>query len=136
MRAPSSGLRYVRPSAAARTALDELGIRGLLEHVAEGARLECLAGERGVVLHREHHDGGLLHELGDRGQAGRARHVEVEHEHVGAVGRDHALRRVDLAGLGDHREAILGLEQQLEPGAYDRMVVREYEADRLHGERP
>ena len=65
--------------------LHELGVGGLLEHVAARAGLQRLARERGVVLHRQHDHGGALRELGDRGQARRPGHVEVEDQDVGPV---------------------------------------------------
>ena len=40
---------------------------------------------------------------------------------------------VDVAGLGDDLHSVLGVEQQPQPGAHDRVVVGEHDADRRHG---
>ena len=66
---------------------------------------------------------------GIAGRLGRARHVEVEHEHVGPVRGDHPPRGVDLAGLGDDRQALLGVEQHAQARPHDRVVVGEDEPD-------
>ena len=39
-------------------------------------------------------------------------------------------RRLDVADGGDDLEAVLGLEQQLEPAAHDGVVVGEHDPDR------
>ena len=54
-----------------------------------------------------------LEDLRDRVEARAARHVEVEHEHVGLVAARRADRGLDVADRGDDLEAVLGLEQQL-----------------------
>ena len=46
--------------------------------------------------------------------------------------RDHALGRVDLAGLGHDSEVLLGVQQQPKARTYDSVVVGENESDRLH----
>ena len=51
--------------------LDQLLVGGLLEDVAERAGLQRLAGEGGLVLHRQHDDRRLRRLLADRGIAAR-----------------------------------------------------------------
>ena len=58
-------------------------------------------------------------------------HVEVEDQDVGLVAADVADRGLDVAGLGDHLEVVLGVEQQAQGAADDRMVVGEHDRDRL-----
>ena len=45
---------------------------------------------------------------------------------------DHARRGLDLPGLGDDREVFLGLEQKAQAGADDRVIVCDYESNRVH----
>src|ERR1700761_8634999 len=62
----------------------QLGVGGVLEHVADGAGAQRRPGEGRVVLHGEHHNLGLRRaasELRDRLQARLAAHIEVKHQH-------------------------------------------------------
>ena len=111
---------------------DELAVGRLLEHVAGRARSERLARERRLGLHRQHDDlrvGRLGAQRRDRVEARLARHVEVEHQHVGLVAADVAPGGVDVARLGDDLEAVLALQQQPQPAAHDGVVVGEDDAD-------
>ena len=110
--------------------LHELLVGGLLEHVTAGAGLEGLAGEGGVLVHGQHDHvrlRGLLEEDRDRRQAWIARHVEVEHEHVGAVGAHVAARVSDVAGLGDDLEAVFAVEEHPEAAAHHAVVVGDHD---------
>jgi len=91
-----------------------------------------LAGERGIALHGQHDDGGVARQLGNGGQARLAGHVEIEHEDVGLVAVDAAARGVHLAGLGDDGHVLLGVEEQLQSGPHDRVIVGEQYADLGH----
>lgn len=71
------------------------GLAGMRE--SERPRPQRRAGERRILLHREHHDlrlGGLGAQPGDRLQARLTAHVEVQHQHMGAAGQ----HRVDRGG--------------------------------------
>jgi hypothetical protein len=123
--------------------LDQLGVGRLLEDVRGRARGERAARELRIVLHGEDHHacgGDLRGEGGERLEARRHRpgHVEVQHQHGGAVGDGLAERVVDRAGLGDDLQVRLGVEHEPQPAAHDRVVVGEDDGDRaggLHGAR-
>ena len=100
-----------------------------------GARLQRLAGELRLLLHREHDDvraRRCLEDPRDRGQARLSRHVEVEHEHIGLVAEDVAQRAVDVAGLGDDLHAGLR-EQQAQARTDHGVVVGEDNGEGLFG---
>ena len=83
-----------RPPAARADGLDELGVRGLLEHVAAAPACSASranAGSSCIVSTTTRVSGDGSRNIGDRVEARRARHVEVEHEHVGPV-RAHLAR--------------------------------------------
>ena len=113
--------------------LDELVVGGLLEHVGPRAGAQRLAREGGLVLHRQHGDlrsAARPRGSRDRVEARAARHVEVEHEHVGLVAARRADRGIDVADRRDDLEALLGVEQQLEAAAHDGVIVGEDDPDR------
>jgi hypothetical protein len=111
----------------------ELGTGRLLEDVATRAGPERLAGERRVVLHGEDHDGARVLDPGDSGQARRPGHAEVEHEHVRATSLDQPQRPGDIARLAHDVHALLGLQQEPQPGADDLVVVGQHDADGPRG---
>ncbi len=114
--------------------LEQLVVGRLLEDEAERAVAQRLAGERRVVLHGEHDDRGLRRgraQLGDRVEAGAARHVEVEHQHARPVRLRHPDGGRDVAGLGHDLQAGLRVEQQPQPAAHDRVVVGDHHRRRL-----
>ena len=108
---------------------DELGAGGLLEDVGASARLQRLARERGVALHGQDHHGARVLDLRDGGQARRPGHVEVEDEDVRVALLDEPQRVRDVAGLTDHVQPLLALEQQAQAGPDDLVVVREDDVD-------
>ena len=113
--------------------LDQLGIGGLLEDVADRARAQRLPRVRGRILHRQHDDlrvGRLSADRRDRFEARAPGHVEVEHEHRGVVAADVAPCRVDVARLGDDLEVLLRVEQHAQPAADHGVVVGQDDADR------
>ena len=107
--------------------LQQLLVGGLLEHEAERAGLQRLAGEGGVVLHREHDDRGLVAQPRDRLQARAAGHVEVEHEHGRPVRAGQPLGVGDGAGLRDHLQAFLVVDQHPQALADDGVVVGDHD---------
>jgi hypothetical protein len=110
----------------------QLLVDGVLEDVALHPQLHGLARERGLGLHREHDDRGLrrcLEQLGDHAEAGAARHVEVEDQDIGLVGANVAGGVLGVAGLGDHLEALLRLEQQSQGSSDDGVVIGEHDPD-------
>ena len=91
--APSRGARYVSPAAARAHRLDELGVRGVLEHVAAGAGPQRVPGERRVLLHRQDHDRASPATRSRTcgiasSDVSVARHVEVEDEDRRLVAED------------------------------------------------
>jgi hypothetical protein len=50
-------------------------------------------------------------------------HVEVKHQHIGAVAPHVTCGVGDISGLGDHLPSRLALEYQPQPVANDRVVV-------------
>jgi hypothetical protein len=114
--------------------VDELGVGGLFEHVAERAGAERLTREHRIVLHRQHDDPGLgrfFEDPGDRRQARLPGHVQGEDQHVWAMADELAHRGRDVARLGHHRHVLLGIQQQPKPGSHNGVVVGEH-----HGDRP
>ena len=134
-RAPSAGFRYVPPRRRGG-GLDELGVGGLLQDVAERARAERAAGVLRVLLHREDDGLGLRGALGDTRQRLQRRllagHVEVEHEHVGLWPEDGSQRPVDVRRLGDDLEAGVLVQQQPQARSDDRVIVGQDDGDRRH----
>jgi hypothetical protein len=114
--------------------VDELLLHGLLEHVAEHPGLDRLPGVGGIRLHRQYDDGGVgrgRKDVRDGGERAAAGHVEVEHEHVGLVAAHVADRGLDVARLGYDLEVVLGIEEQAQGAADDRMVIGKNDAYRL-----
>src|SRR4051794_4200524 len=111
--------------------VDELVVGRLLEDVAQRARAQGMAGEGGVLLHRQDDDaraGRRLADLGDDVERlARARHVEVEDEDVGLVAAHVAQGVVRGTGHRDDLEVVLALQQQLEARPHDGVVVGEHD---------
>jgi hypothetical protein len=114
---------------------DELGVGGLLQNVAERAGPHGLTRELGIVLHGENDDprgrggGGEARHRFERCLS--ARHVEIEHKHVGLVAEDGPHRAVDVAGLGQDGEAGLRLKEQAQTTAYHDVVVGKDKGDQV-----
>src|SRR5439155_1040294 len=69
---------------------------------------------------------------GDRArrlQAVRTRHANVHEEHVGALAAGDPDGFVAVAGLTDHLDVVLGVEQGAEAGAHERLVIRHGDTD-------
>ena len=75
--------------------------------------------------------GDSLPDRRDRGEAGAARHVDVEDQDLGTMPADVAGGRVRVAGLGDDLDVGLPLEHQAQGAADDRVVVSEDDGDAL-----
>jgi hypothetical protein len=48
------------------------------------------------------------------------------------VGPDHLHRGRHIAGLGDHLEPFVGIDQHPQAAAHDRVVVGDHKSDLLH----
>ena len=111
----------------------QLRVSGIFEHVAERAGPQRRARERRILLHRQYHDLSLRRvgaQLRDRVQARYPAHVEVQDEDLRAA-RPHRFERArHIAGLVDHAEPVIGLEQYPEPRSDHAMVVGEDDRDR------
>jgi len=57
-------------------------------------------------------------------------HIEIEHQHGRVVTAYVATGIVDVAGLGDDLKTGLGVQQQLQPAAHDRVVIGEDDPNR------
>ena len=131
-RAPSAGWTYRSPAATCRNAVDELGVGGLLEDVAGRAGREGLPDVAGVVLHREHEHlrvGRLLEDVRGRLDPALVGQDDVHQDDVRLVLSHLEDRIAGVPGLGDGLEAVLGVEQHPQPGADDRVVVHDDDAD-------
>ena len=132
-RAPSSGLRYVRPSAARRTACtSSLSAASLSTYPIAPARSasRANAGSFCMVSTTICVSGALWRRRGIAGRLDSPGHVQVEDQHARVVRGDAALGRGDVAGLGDDLESLLGLEQQAQPGADHLVIVGQDDRDR------
>ena len=111
----------------------ELRVRRLLEHeTARAARQRDPRELRVVVLgHDDHRAAGRrLEQLGDRGQARPAGHVEVEEDHV-RLERSRPLERgLDVPRLAHDIEVVLLLEQEPQAAADHRVIVDEQDSHR------
>ena len=113
---------------------DELRVRGLLQQVAVRAGAERLADVARVVLHREHEDPRLRRSLQDLRRCvepAPARHDDVEEHDIRLVEARLAHGFLGVAGLVLDADVLLGLEQQTQAGADERVVVDDQDTD--HG---
>ena len=111
---------------------DHLGVDRLLEDVSGRTGLERLAHVPGIVLHGQHEDTRVRARLEHRGQALDTRlpgHDDVHHDDVGLVRQDLEHGAVDRLRLPDHLDVGLRVEHPPQPGAKDRVVVDEHDAD-------
>ena len=111
---------------------DDLGVRRLLQHVAGRAGGEGLAHVARVVLHREDEHlrvGRLLEHERHALDPALAGHDDVHQDHVRLLLARLEHGRADVAGLADHLDVGLGVEQEVQAGADDRVVVDDQDAD-------
>ena len=64
------------------------------------------------------------------GEALHPRHIEIEHKDGRMMTTHVASSPVHVAGFGDDLEVGLGVEQEAQPAAHDRMVVGDHDANR------
>ena len=105
---------------------DDLGVGGLLQHVAARTRVERLAHVARVVLHREHEHLRVGHRLQQRRHAldpALARHHHVEQHDVGLVLDRLEDRPLGVRRLADRLDVLLRVEHAPQAGPDDRMVV-------------
>jgi hypothetical protein len=111
--------------------VDERAVGLLLEHVAARAGLERLEQVAGIVVHGQddHRGRALLGADGARGlQPGQARHRHVQDAQVRGRGDGLGHRLRAVAGLRDHLEALLPVEQEPQARAHDAVVVGDEQA--------
>ena len=117
---------------------DEVGGLAVLEQEprrpgAQGAVDVLVEVEGGQHEHRGAGQRGVGDDRVQGGQAVDARHPHVHDDHVGTglAGDRHGLRAVGR--LADHREALLGLEQDAQAGADQLLVVGQHHTDHRGG---
>ena len=110
----------------------ELGRLDVLEQVAGRARAQ--RGEQLLVVaeagEHDHARGGRRSRSApQRADAVEPRHHEVEQDHVGRVLRRGGDRLLAVAGLADHLDVVLQVEERPQALAHDRVVVGDQDAD-------
>src|SRR5690606_6837218 len=116
--------------------LGELGTRGVLQQVARCAGLHRPDDVGVGVVRGQDEDRGvgisLENQLRGFG-AVDARHAQVHEHDVRAQPAGHGHRLVAVAGLADDFDVVFGGEHARQPGADDRMVVHQEQAQCCHG---
>src|SRR5215211_4593484 len=115
---------------------DELGVRRLLEDIAAGPCRERLSHVGGVVLHRQDQHlrvGRLLEDRRSGLDSAPGRHDDVHEDHVGLLRAHLEHRRPGVARFADDLEVLLAVQEQLEPGADDGVVVDDHDANQRSG---
>ena len=116
--------------------VDQLRLRGLLQHEAGRPAEERCARILGIVVLRHDDDGRpgrALDQLGDGGQARTAGHVEVEQDDRRPVCARGPQATVDVARLAHDAEVLLLLEQEPQAAAHHRVIVDDQDPDRCRG---
>ena len=106
--------------------LDQVAVGDRLEHVAGGAGLERLEEVLLVVVHRQHQDAHRRRAPGDlpsRLQPGHPRHGDVQDGQVDVPAPGELDGLGAVAGLGDHHQVGLAVQDQPQPAAHQRVVV-------------
>lgn len=79
-----------------------------------------------AFIHREHDDLGvrrLRAQLADHFDVRRARHTQVEHQHLRSLVVDVAPGRGHVPRFGDHVNVLLTVEQQPQAASHHRVVI-------------
>ena len=113
--------------------LDELRAGRILEDVAARARGECTTHVHGVLLHREHERlrrGSGAKDVGQRVDPASPGHHDVEQDDIGRRRTGQLDRLTGVRRLADDHEVRLALEQLSQPGANERVVIAQEDANR------
>jgi hypothetical protein len=119
---PGGGTGRRRP----RGPLEEVGRVGVLERVADGAGVDgvqhlALVAEGGQD---DHPEVGVVGEQAAGGlDAAHAGHGQVHEDHVGVEPGRHLQGLAAVGGRADHPDVLGGVEQRLEPGPDQPVVV-------------
>jgi hypothetical protein len=113
----------------------QLDVGGLLDDVAGRAGQERGAQVGRVVVHREHEHAGARRgqpQLLDRLSEAGSGHGEVEQHDIGRGRPGGADRLGAVPGLADRFHVGLGVDEQLQAGSENGVVVRDEDADARH----
>src|SRR6185437_8827511 len=113
----------------------QLDIGRLLDDVARRAGLERGLQVRRIVVHREHEHAGARrdpHQLFDRLREAGSGHGQIEQHDVGRRRLSTADRRGTVPDLAHHFHIGLRVDEQLEAGPEDRVVVGDEHPDGRH----